>query len=187
MHGCVSQTDRTGKKRSNAIDRILEEDKRKAKGECKILILGRSLPFFLSTGADACPAVSPGPRESGKTTIVNQMRILHQHGFSDAELAAYRLAIHKNVLDSANAVVVHMKKLGLDCVDFENRVSLCSIFSASFAIWCDFPLCSFNFGRLYTDHVITCSIYHPFSAPAPSRYNSRLPLGSPEPPSQFVA
>ncbi|KAF8186659.1 heterotrimeric G-protein alpha subunit, GPA3-like protein [Pholiota molesta] len=102
MHGCISQTDRSGKKRSNAIDRMLEKDKQKAKGECKILILGT--------------------RESGKTTIVNQMRILHQHGFSDAELAAYRLAIHKNVLDSANAVVVHMKKLGLECVDFENRL-----------------------------------------------------------------
>jgi guanine nucleotide-binding protein G(i) subunit alpha len=144
MHGCVSQTDRTGKKRSNEIDRMLEKDKQKVKGECKILILGGSLPFLLSTGTDAFSAGSPGPRESGKTTIVNQMRILHQHGFSDAELAAYRLAIHKNVLDSANAVVVHMKKLDLECVDFENRVSLCSIFSASFAIWCDLPLCSFN-------------------------------------------
>ncbi|KAF8176977.1 heterotrimeric G-protein alpha subunit, GPA3-like protein [Pholiota molesta] len=101
MGGCVSQPDRAGKERSDEIDRTLEEDNKKFKRDCKILLLGSG--------------------ESGKTTIVKQMKIMYQDGFSNAELAEYRPAIYKNVLDSANAVVVHMKKIGLECVEFANR------------------------------------------------------------------
>ncbi|KAF9471706.1 guanine nucleotide binding protein, alpha subunit, partial [Pholiota conissans] len=101
MGGCISQPDKAGKERSDEIDRTLEEDNKKFKRDCKILLLGSG--------------------ESGKTTIVKQMKIIHQDGFSEAELAEYRPAIYKNVLDSANAVVVHMKKIGLECVEFTNR------------------------------------------------------------------
>lgn len=50
------------------------------------------------------------------------MKIIHQDGFSAAELAAYRPVVYKNVLDSAQAVVVYMRKVSLECVDFGNRI-----------------------------------------------------------------
>ncbi|KAJ7319418.1 G-protein alpha subunit [Mycena albidolilacea] len=84
MGGCASQLDRTSKSRSDEIDRQLEEDSKRYKKECKILLLGSG--------------------ESGKSTIVKQMKIIHQDGFSPDELRAWRPTIHRNAVDSARAV-----------------------------------------------------------------------------------
>lgn len=65
---------------------------------------------------------SLGSGESGKSTIVKQMKIIHQEGFSPAELAIYRPIVYKNVLDSAQAVVVYMRKVGLECANYSNRI-----------------------------------------------------------------
>ncbi|KAJ7359613.1 guanine nucleotide binding protein, alpha subunit [Mycena albidolilacea] len=50
------------------------------------------------------------------------MKIIHQDGFSRDELVAYRPTIHKNVLDSVQAVILAMRKIGVDPVRFGNRV-----------------------------------------------------------------
>ena len=50
------------------------------------------------------------------------MKIIHQGGFSDAELVDYRPVVYKNVLDSAQQVVIYMKKIGLEFVEDSNRV-----------------------------------------------------------------
>lgn len=110
--------DRIGKERSDAIDKLIEEDQKRFKRECKILLLGK--PFF-------CPVSSHfsiflGSGESGKSTIVKQMKIIHQEGFSEAELAEYTPTIYKNVLESAHSVVMFMKKIGLECEEYSNRV-----------------------------------------------------------------
>ncbi|KAF9457025.1 heterotrimeric G protein alpha subunit A [Collybia nuda] len=102
MGGCISTVDRAGKAKSDLIDKQIEEDNKKYKRECKILLLGSG--------------------ESGKSTIVKQMKIIHQDGFSPAELAVYRPIVYKNVLDSAQAVVVYMRKVGLECTDYGNRI-----------------------------------------------------------------
>ncbi|KAF8880345.1 heterotrimeric G-protein alpha subunit, GPA3-like protein [Gymnopilus junonius] len=101
MGGCMSTPDRSGKERSDMIDKQIEEDNKRFKRECKILLLGSG--------------------ESGKSTIVKQMKIIHQDGFSDSELAEYRPVVYKNVLDSAQSVVIYMKKIGLECVEYSNR------------------------------------------------------------------
>ena len=67
MGACASSTDVASKQRSEEIDRQIEEDSRKFRKECKILLLGSG--------------------ESGKTTIVKQMKIIHQNGYTDAELS----------------------------------------------------------------------------------------------------
>jgi guanine nucleotide-binding protein subunit alpha len=63
-----------------------------------------------------------GSRESGKSTIVKQMKIIHQDGFSPSELAEYRPVVYENILDSAQQVVISMKKIGLEFVEYSNRV-----------------------------------------------------------------
>jgi len=97
----MSTVDRAGKARSDEIDRELDDDSRRFKRECKILLLGSG--------------------ESGKSTIVKQMKIIHKNGFSDAELAGFRGVVYKNVLESAKQVVMYMRKAGLDCVEYSNR------------------------------------------------------------------
>jgi guanine nucleotide-binding protein G(i) subunit alpha len=68
-----------------------------------------------------------GSGESGKSTIVKQMKIIHKEGFTDAELAEYRSIVYKNVLDSAQAVIVFMRKIGQDFVGYSNRVRFPSL------------------------------------------------------------
>lgn len=64
-----------------------------------------------------------GSGESGKSTIVKQMKIIHQNGFSREELLTYRLTVYRNLVDSAQAIVLAMRKIGIDCETPSNRVS----------------------------------------------------------------
>ncbi|KAG6853154.1 hypothetical protein C0991_006484 [Blastosporella zonata] len=63
-----------------------------------------------------------GSGESGKSTVVKQMKIIHQSGFSEPELEAYRPVVYKNVLDSVHGVLVFMRKLRMDCASLRNAV-----------------------------------------------------------------
>ena len=127
MGNCISAHDKAEKAISDAIDRQLEEDSRKLRKECKILLLGSSPPNS-ALGALSFPRILCRPNlvlgsgESGKSTIVKQMKIIHQNGFTDEELMTYRPTIYRNTLDSAQAIVLAMRKIGLDCVDPNNRV-----------------------------------------------------------------
>jgi guanine nucleotide-binding protein subunit alpha len=55
-----------------------------------------------------------GSGESGKSTVVKQMKIIHQNGFTRDELMEYRTTVYNNLLESAQAVVLAMRRFGLD-------------------------------------------------------------------------
>ncbi|GAA5944647.1 hypothetical protein JCM10213_008097 [Rhodosporidiobolus nylandii] len=93
---------RAEKERSAAIDRQLDEDAKRYRRECKILLLGSG--------------------ESGKSTIVKQMKIIHQNGYSRDEMLLFRLTIHKNILDSAQGLVAAMRRFKLEPVEEVNQV-----------------------------------------------------------------
>ena len=65
-----------------------------------------------------------GSGESGKSTIVKQMKIIHQNGYKPDELMLFRTTIYKNTLESAHHILLAMRKIGVDCVDPSNRVRL---------------------------------------------------------------
>jgi len=88
--------------RSYQIDKQIEEDSKKYRKECKILLLGSG--------------------ESGKSTVVKQMKIIHQNGYSKDELVLCRATIYKNVMDSAQALVMALRKFKMDPVEPVNRV-----------------------------------------------------------------
>lgn len=46
-----------------------------------------------------------GSGESGKSTIVKQMKIIHQSGYTRDELYTWRATVFRNVLESAQALV----------------------------------------------------------------------------------
>lgn len=93
--------DQEAKQRSLLIDRHLDDDERRARNECKLLLLGSG--------------------ESGKTTIVKQMKIIHQNGFTREELLVHRLTVLRNLVDSAQAVVLALRKFMLEPVVPQNR------------------------------------------------------------------
>ncbi|KAF2427269.1 guanine nucleotide binding protein, alpha subunit [Tothia fuscella] len=103
MGMCMStdNDDADQKKRSQAIDRKIEEDSRRLRRECKILLLGSG--------------------ESGKSTIVKQMKIIHQNGYSPEELAMYRHTIFKNVIDCAKALIAAMRQFEIEPEEKVNR------------------------------------------------------------------
>ena len=117
MGNCFSQHDDQEKEaahRSAQIDRQIEQDGKKLKRECKILLLGTStlplhspLPYLGGLGSS----------ESGKSTIVKQMRIIHQDGFSYDTKITYREAIYSNLLESAQAVAGAMHKFKVEPTD----------------------------------------------------------------------
>ena len=65
---------------------------------------------------------SSGSGESGKSTIVKQMKIIHQNGYTVDELAMYRLTIYKNLVDCAKALVMALQKFEIEPMVAINRV-----------------------------------------------------------------
>ncbi|KAJ3337303.1 Eukaryotic translation initiation factor 6 [Gonapodya sp. JEL0774] len=100
---CFSKDDNPEERQvSMGIDRMMEEDSKRLKKEVKILLLGSG--------------------ESGKSTIVKQMKILHQDGYSKAELQQFRATVHKNTIDSVVQLVCAVRKFELKFYLRENEI-----------------------------------------------------------------
>lgn len=65
--------------------------------------------------------VASGSGESGKSTIVKQMKIIHQNGYTMDELAMYRLTIYKNVIDCAKSLIGAMRQLEIEPGNDQNK------------------------------------------------------------------
>ncbi|WFD28587.1 Guanine nucleotide-binding protein alpha-2 subunit [Malassezia nana] len=62
-----------------------------------------------------------GSGESGKSTIVKQMKIIHQDGYSEQELFMFRITILKNLLDSIKAIALALRRFDMEPHLLENR------------------------------------------------------------------
>uniref|UniRef100_A0A915DYU3 Uncharacterized protein n=1 Tax=Ditylenchus dipsaci TaxID=166011 RepID=A0A915DYU3_9BILA len=83
--------DKNAKARSRAIDERLKADHERAQREVKLLLLGAG--------------------ESGKSTIVKQMKIIHETGYSEEERKAYRPVVYSNTIQSMMAIIRAMGQL----------------------------------------------------------------------------
>ncbi|XP_016312582.1 guanine nucleotide-binding protein G(i) subunit alpha-2-like [Sinocyclocheilus anshuiensis] len=96
--GCtVSAEDKAAAERSKMIDKNLREDGEKAAREVKLLLLGAG--------------------ESGKSTIVKQMKIIHEDGYSEDECKQYRAVVYSNTIQSIMAIIKAMSNLKIDYGD----------------------------------------------------------------------
>ncbi|XP_065174681.1 guanine nucleotide-binding protein subunit alpha-12-like [Sycon ciliatum] len=78
---------------SKEIDKRLQLEKAKQKGLVKVLLLGAG--------------------ESGKSTFLKQMRIIHGQGFEEQEFLEYRTIIFDNIISSAQKLVRARKALNI--------------------------------------------------------------------------
>ncbi|KAF3819537.1 hypothetical protein GH733_015046 [Mirounga leonina] len=93
--GCtLSAEDKAAVERSKMIDRNLREDGEKAAKEVKLLLLGAG--------------------ESGKSTIVKQMKIIHEDGYSEEECKQYKVVVYSNTIQSIIAIIRAMGRLKID-------------------------------------------------------------------------
>jgi len=73
------------------IDRQIKDDKKKAKYEVKLLLLGSG--------------------ESGKTTILKQMKLIHDIGLTQKERDSFREIVHGNIKHCMTNILLAMEKL----------------------------------------------------------------------------
>ncbi len=65
---------------------------------------------------------SPGTGESGKTTFIRQMRIIHGRGFSEEERRAFAKCIYQNIFTAMKAMTGAMTALRIPYSNSENEV-----------------------------------------------------------------
>jgi len=91
---CLMSEEAKEQKRINQeIEKQLKRDKKDARRELKLLLLG--------TG------------ESGKSTFIKQMRIIHGAGYSDDDKRAYIKLVYQNIFMGMQAMTAAMAKLGI--------------------------------------------------------------------------
>lgn len=68
---------------------------------------------------------SQGAGESGKSTIVKQMKIIHETGYSNEECEQYRPVVFSNTIQSLMAIIRAMGILRIDFSDPSRTVFNC--------------------------------------------------------------
>lgn len=93
--GCaMSAEERAAQARSKKIEKDLKEDGIQAAKDIKLLLLGAG--------------------ESGKSTIVKQMKIIHESGFTSEDYKQYRPVVYSNTIQSLVAILRAMPNLGIN-------------------------------------------------------------------------
>nr|BAA93637.1 G protein a subunit o class [Octopus vulgaris] len=100
--GCtMSAEERLALERSKAIEKNLKEDGIQAAKDIKLLLLGAG--------------------ESGKSTIVKQMKIIHEGGFTSEDNKQYKPVVYSNTIQSLVAIIRAMGTLDIPFGDNERE------------------------------------------------------------------
>lgn len=68
------------------------------------------------------PTVCAGTGESGKSTFIKQMRIIHGGGYTDEDKRSYAKLVFQNIYLSMQTMIRAMEPLGLSFYDSANQV-----------------------------------------------------------------
>ncbi|KAH0521358.1 Guanine nucleotide-binding protein subunit alpha-14 [Microtus ochrogaster] len=99
---CLSAEEKESQRISAEIERQLRRDKKDARRELKLLLLG--------TG------------ESGKSTFIKQMRIIHGSGYSDEDRKGFTKLVYQNIFTAMQAMIRAMDTLRIQYVCEQNKV-----------------------------------------------------------------
>lgn len=88
-------------RRSKLIDRQLQQEKKNLRQEIKILLLGAG--------------------ESGKSTFIKQMRIIHGEDFSESDRLEFRPIIYHNILKGCKILVEARRRLQIPLENSKNE------------------------------------------------------------------
>lgn len=101
MGCCMSADAREGKRLNDEIENQLKLDKLRMRNEVKMLLLGAG--------------------ESGKSTILKQMQLIHGVGYSNAEREAFKEIIFSNTVQSMRVIIEAMENLGIEMGSEESK------------------------------------------------------------------
>lgn len=98
---CLSAEEKESQRISAEIERQLRRDKKDARRELKLLLLG--------TG------------ESGKSTFIKQMRIIHGSGYSDEDRKGFTKLVYQNIFTAMQAMIKAMDTLRIQYMCEQNK------------------------------------------------------------------
>ncbi|XP_072167672.1 guanine nucleotide-binding protein subunit alpha-13-like [Diadema setosum] len=98
---CLSQEEKESLSKSRAIDKQLQRDKANSRKEVKVLLLGAG--------------------ESGKSTFLKQMKIIHGQHFSDEDIREFRMIIYGNIIKGMKVLADARDKLEIPWGDPSNE------------------------------------------------------------------
>ncbi|XP_067425336.1 guanine nucleotide-binding protein subunit alpha-14 isoform X1 [Emydura macquarii macquarii] len=98
---CLSAEEKESQRISAEIERQLRRDKRDARRELKLLLLG--------TG------------ESGKSTFIKQMRIIHGSGYTDEDRKSFTKLVYQNIITAMQAMIRAMDNLRINYTYEQNK------------------------------------------------------------------
>ncbi|CAL8234314.1 unnamed protein product, partial [Arctogadus glacialis] len=101
MACCLSEEAKESKRINQEIDKQLRRDKRDARRELKLLLLG--------TG------------ESGKSTFIKQMRIIHGTGYTDEDKRGFTKLVYQNIFTSMQAMIRATENLKIQFTYEQNK------------------------------------------------------------------
>ncbi|KNC98921.1 hypothetical protein SpCBS45565_g07365 [Spizellomyces sp. 'palustris'] len=101
MGCCQSAEDSESKRRNDEIDMALKKEKMNLRNEVKMLLLGAG--------------------ESGKSTILKQMKLIHDNGYSFEEREAFKEIIFSNTVQSMRVILEAMATMGIRLAKTENE------------------------------------------------------------------
>ncbi|KAL3053711.1 hypothetical protein OYC64_006102 [Pagothenia borchgrevinki] len=107
----ITEEGKKAKLRSSKIEQDIFEHARTEMNVVKILMLGAA--------------------ESGKSTLIKQIKIIHSHGFSKQELMSFKAAVLDNLLTSMKFVLRGMGMLRINLANKKNKMHARSILSCS--------------------------------------------------------
>jgi guanine nucleotide-binding protein G(q) subunit alpha len=95
------------------IERQIKKDKRDQRKELKLLLLGRSRAGHNRKNSFILDVVffSQGTGESGKSTFIKQMRIIHGSGYSDDDKRTFIKLVYQNIYMAMNSMIRAMEAL----------------------------------------------------------------------------
>ncbi|KAI8387300.1 guanine nucleotide binding protein, alpha subunit [Blakeslea trispora] len=101
MGCCQSSEEPDGKARNEEIENQLKRDALNSKKEVKMLLLGAG--------------------ESGKSTILKQMKLIHDGGYSRDEREAFKEIIFSNTVQSMRVIIEAMDNMGITFTSPQNK------------------------------------------------------------------
>lgn len=109
MSCCMSDQEKEQKSRSRNIDKVIAKEKIHFRRTIKILLLGAG--------------------ESGKSTFLKQMKIIHGQEFDDEQIREFKTTIYGNVVKGMRVLIDARDKLGIDWGNEANAKHASFVFS----------------------------------------------------------
>lgn len=124
--GCgMSTEEKEGKERNEQIENQLKRDKLSQRNEIKMLLLGQiGGPDEIFARANTIP----GAGESGKSTILKQMKLIHEGSYSRDERESFKEIIYSNTVQSMRVILEAMESLELPLDDQRTEYHVQTIF-----------------------------------------------------------